>query len=256
MMDIFACLMATYTFIFSVAAAGSPLHPAAASDSVATKPVFTASVESSEETDPFSDFQITTSQNTYKAAYPNKEAFLGTVSIPDIGFNLNLYWSTAQDIVDKTDAGAMCCYTCLPGDLYGSALIIDHNYQQGKKLGKIEPGVKIYLDLTYGQYIFEASDTAIVEKAGTETITMPQTFLEHRGHEDELGEGFIDTILSDGRGICKSLVDDSQGDLYFMTCYPFDAKETDKLFFVRCKLIQGTELIEDWENQEENSAQD
>lgn len=256
MIDIFACLIATYTFLFSIAAAGSPLHPAAASDSVATKPVFTASVESSEETDPFSDFQITTSQNTYKAAYPNKEAFLGTVSIPDIGFELDLYWSTAQDIVDKADAGAMCCFTCLPGDLHGSALIMDHNYQQGKKLGKIKPGAKIYLDLTYGQYIFEAADTEIIEKAGVERITMPQTFLKRRGHEEELGHDFIDTILSDGRGICKTLVDDSQGDLYFMTCYPFHAVETDKLFFVRCKLIQGTELIEDWENQEENSAQD
>lgn len=249
MIEIFTCLFAAYACLFSVGSAGNTIGQAPA----ITAPALTAAAKAEEIP---STFQITTCQNTYASAYPEKEAFLGVVSIPDIGFELDLYWSTAQDIVDKADAGAMCCFTCLPGDLHGSALIMDHNYQQEKKLGKIKPGAKIYLDLVYGQYIFEATDMEIVEKAGTEKIVVPQSFRQRRGYEEEFGKGFMDTILSDGRSICKTLVDDSQGDLYFMTCYPFDAVETNKLFFVHCKLIQGTELIEHRENQKGNSAQD
>lgn len=240
-MDIFACLLAAYLCLFSVTAAENSLRRANNPIIAESGPLDSAVNEEASS----SKFQITTHQNTYTAAYPERDAYLGTVSIPDIGFTLDLYWSTAQSVVDQEDAGAMCCFTCLPGDLHGSALIMDHNYQQGKKLGEIGPGVKIYLDLTYGQYIFEAMDTEIAEIAGTEKIVMPPSFLQRRGHEEELGEIFIDTVLSDGKSICKTLVDDSQGDLYIMTCYPLDAvTNTNELFFVRCELAEGTQLVE------------
>lgn len=241
MMNLFVCLLATYTCLFSAVAVGGGLAGTQAPTVI--EPASMILADDAEETS--WTFQVTTLQNTYAAAYPERDAFLGTVSIPDIGFTLDLYWSTSQSIVDRADAGAMCCFTCLPGDLHGSAMIMEHNYQQGKKLGRIEPGMRVYLDLTYGQYIFEAADVKAVKKNGVETVRMPQSFRERRGHKDEYGECCEDIVLSDGSSICDALVDNSRGDLYFMTCYPLDAvTSTNELFFVRCELVEGTQLVE------------
>lgn len=86
------------------------------------------------------------------SAYPEQDTFIGKITIPDIDFKLDLYWSTSQQFVDQESTGVLFSFACVPGDKSGGSLILDHNYQEGKKLSEIQPGMKIYLDLSYHEW--------------------------------------------------------------------------------------------------------
>ena len=187
-------------------------------------------------------------QATYLSAYPEQDTFIGRITIPDIDFKLDLYWSTAQQFIDQENAGVLFSFACVPGDKSGGSLILEHNYQEGKRLSEIQPGMKIYLDLSYGQYIYEVSDTLYGGKSGDKITRLPESHIKWEIYKPGLkkspvDQSVLDELLDNGQYLCETLVTEPGGDLYLQTCYPFDAAVTNQIFLAKCKLVEGTELV-------------
>lgn len=189
---------------------------------------------------------ITTINTTAQDAYSTPN--VGRVWAPSIGYDLEVVYGLNQADVDAEDRGVAYANTVVPGDPTGSAVLGDHNFQEGQKLAQVVEGTQFFVDAHYGQFVYEADWTKVGTRSSKGAYYASKEFTARR---DQVIEDWAwipglngDQFFDDGTTLYKGREVDKKGDLYLITCYPFDAEVTNQVFVVHCHMVEGTAFID------------
>ena len=177
--------------------------------------------------------------------WPEQYTYVGALSSDDLGVELELYWTQAQEYVDAEGCASMSCNASLPGDLAGHVVISDHNYQSGKLFAQAEEGDTVTIVTDDGTFIYEYVGrelASVVQQA----VYFPPEELEKR-YLCNNGELESDILMDSGWYLLSSTWGETgtdDGRLFFYTCYPLNAAQTNRRLVLEFRLVEGVSLIE------------
>lgn len=163
-------------------------------------------------------YPIFTKENSLDKAY----------AVADMGImyfantNVHLYYSSSQSVIDTYNSAGVLTSEFgsdpigVPG---GCSIIGDHNHQAGKYFGNLGIGSKIYIQTSYGQFLYQVYKVSYGYTTGPEIYT------------------------NDGIGMVATAKSKQLNGIILYTCYPFTATATNQRYLVFAKLIDGTELL-------------
>lgn len=169
--------------------------------------------------------------------------YYGHLTMERLGVSQDIYWDFEQSTVDNPKTISLWGYSGLCGEQKYGVALYDHNYQTGKILAQCVPGDILKIDTVYGTYIYEYESQEIGihdDKrhwcSGEISIRTNDT---GRFTGDTLTETFPD-------GLIESLANPStihNGALYYITCWPLDAYETDYVLVLKFRSLSGKKLV-------------
>ena len=172
------------------------------------------------------------------------ETAIGRFRAPSLSVDQEVWWSFEQWPVDDPGKMELWGYGGLPGEPGYAQVLLDHNYQTGRLLASLPAGSLVFLDMPWGSYAYRLVSSELAEDDGkTERFIDP--FVVRRAG-DETGS-FIGDAVSPSRpggwinnaGISNPKND---GELWFLTCWPLNAKHTDRRLVLRFECLDGPVL--------------